>query len=68
MEYTQLTKESQKGAIRARIKDLETQHMQLNLRVNAPDINMPINEQDAQNLQQLETSIATLREMEAGLG
>lgn len=67
MEYTQIDNATRLAAVQARIRDLETQYMQLELRVQAPDINTPPGNMDAQNLERLGASLTTLHTMEAEL-
>ena len=61
MEYTQLDSVTVANAIRARMRDLEFQYLQLSLRVQAPDLNQPINEMDSRNTQMLENSLSVLK-------
>lgn len=67
MDYTQIDPQTRLVAVRARIRELENQYMQLELRVQAPDLNTPPGNMDSQNLQRLEQSLTTLHTMEAEL-
>lgn len=66
-QYEQLDATTRLNLIRARIKDLENQHFNLALRVNTPDLTMPINGQDQTNLTTLTTSLDQLKNMEQEL-
>lgn len=61
--YTNLDSNTQLAIINARIRDLETQQLQLALRVQAPAPGDQVSPIDQDNLTQLETSLATLRDM-----
>lgn len=67
MDYTQLAPQTRLTAVQNRIRDLETQYMSLELRVQAPDVNTPPGNNDAQNLQRLDASLQTLHTMETDL-
>lgn len=63
MDYQTLDKVTQANAIKDRIRDLERQHLQISLRVNAPDLSAPVNEMDRGNMELLESSLDTLNTM-----
>lgn len=67
MEYTQLDKTIRLNSLRNRIRDLENQHFQISLRIQAPDLTQPVNDMDQRNLDQLSSSLATLHQMETDL-
>lgn len=67
MDYTQVDPATRLAAVQNRIRELETQYMNLELRVQAPDVNTPPGNMDAQNLERLGSSLSTLRSMEAQL-
>lgn len=67
MEYMELDTTSRLNLVRGRIRDIEREYFGLNLRVQAPDLSVPISEQDRMNLSTLENSLATLRQMEQEL-
>ena len=64
IQYTQLDPQSRLMAVQNRIRDLETQYQQIQLRVEAPDVNNPMNPADPQNLQKLANSLNVLHGME----
>lgn len=64
-QYTQLDSVTYLNMIRQRIRDLEVQFAQLNLRINAPAPTDVITEQDRQNLSQLQTSLDYLKGIES---
>jgi hypothetical protein len=60
-EFTEITDAEQEQAIRNRIRDLESQYLQISLRVTAPSVGEVQNSQDADNLKQILASIESLR-------
>ena len=64
IQYTQLDPQSRLMVVQNRIRDLEMQYQQIQLRVEAPDVNNPLNVADPQNLQKLANSLEVLRNME----
>jgi hypothetical protein len=67
VDYTQIEPQQRLTAVQARIRDLEGQYMNLELRVQAPDVNTAPGNMDTQNLGRLEASLTTLHTMEAEL-
>lgn len=66
-QYTQIDVATRLNAVKARIREIETQYMQLSLRVVAPDLNVPTTERENANLQRLQQSLDALHQMEAEL-
>lgn len=60
-EFTELEPEVQEQAVRGRIRDLESQYLQISLRVTAPTLGETENGQDADNLKAILASIDKLR-------
>lgn len=68
IKYTQLSAAERLVGIRARIRDIEQQYMNLSLRIQAPDTSAPLTvSSDNDHLARLEASLAKLHEMEATL-
>lgn len=60
-DYTELTPDEQVAQLRARIHDLEAQHLQAQIRIDSPTLAQPASDQDKDLVKQLEASIASLR-------
>lgn len=67
IQYTQLDPQTRLQEVRNRIRLIETQYQQIQLRVEAPDINNPANPNDQQNMQTLTSSLETLHKMESDI-
>lgn len=65
--YTELDPTTQMNAIKARIRDLEQQYLNISLRVNAPGVGDPVTAQDQSNLATLTGSLETLHSMESAI-
>lgn len=60
MDYQVLDEDVQKTAVEARIRDLERQHLEVSLRVEAPSVGEGQNEYDKNNLARLDESLNVL--------
>lgn len=63
MDYTELDPAARLVYVQNRVRDLESQHQQLSLRVDAPAPGEIISQQDRENLAALETSLTKLHEL-----
>ena len=66
-EYQELTAGERLAQVKTRIRELENQHLQVKLRVEAPDVNAPANEADKQALAHLEESLGRLHQLSDSL-
>lgn len=61
-DYTVIDKQTQLSAVNARIRDLERQRLDIEMRVIAPALGETGNQVDNDNLARLDTSLTVLRE------